>query len=339
MGGREAHAPVGAEVVKAVVFTSAGANEVVRLEARPDPEPGEDEVVVQQRFGGLNPANLAQRAGSYSPSSSGPQDVPGLDVAGVVVARGRRVTAWEVGDRVFGIVGGGGLAERVVVHERCLARIPDSLDDRDAAAVPEVFITAHDAIRSQENLRPGETLLVHGANGGVGTAAVQIGVSLGARVLAVVRSQATAGALDELGAEVIEDDGFEHAVLERTGGGGADVILELVGAVHFPANLDAIAVYGRISVVAAGQEHEATIPLSTLMRKRVSVRGSTLRTRPLEGKILAIRAFEREVVPQLATGRLRALIDSVFPAEEITAAFDRLEGRGKFGKILIEFAH
>jgi NADPH:quinone reductase len=322
--------------VRAVTFVGAGGNEVVHLVERPDPVPGPDEVVVAQRYGGLNPANLAQRAGKSSPSSSGPQDIPGLDAAGTVVACGERVTSWRVGDRVFGIVGGGGLASRVVVHERCVARIPESLDDRDAAAVPEVFITAHDAIRSQENLSPGETLLVHGANGGVGTAAVQIGVALGAHVIGVVRSAQSADAVAELGAEMVIDERFAEQVLELTAGGGADVILELVGAVHFPENLRALATHGRISVVA-GSGDLAQVPLVELMKKRASIRGSTLRSRPLERKILAIRAFEREVVPQLATGRLRALIDSVYPAKEVTSAFDRLEGRGKFGKILIDF--
>jgi NADPH:quinone reductase-like Zn-dependent oxidoreductase len=248
------------------------------------------------------------------------------------------VTAWAPGDRVFGLVAGGGLADRVCVHERCVTRVPDVLDERAAAAVPEAFITAHDAVAVQAGLRPGEVLLVHGAAGGVGSAACQIGVSMGARVLGTVRSQAAREAIEALGGEVVDDEGFAAAVLERTGGRGTDVVLELVGAPHFPGNLEALAPLGRIVVVGVGAGQEVSLPLLALMGKRATLRGTVLRARPLEEKGTAVRAFEREVVPALATGRMRPLVDSVFPAAEIRAAFDRLEGRGKLGKVLIEFS-
>lgn len=323
--------------MRAVVFAGAGGNEVVRLEERPDPDPGTHDVLVGVRYAGLNPADVLQRAGRYPPPPASPPDVPGLEVAGTVLACGEGVTAWRPGDRVFGLVGGGGLADRVVVHERCVTRIPSSLGDREAAAVPEAFVTAHDAVCTQAGLRPGETLLVHGAAGGVGSAACQIGALAGARVLAAIRSEPGAGALDALGAEPIPDDGFANAVLERTDGRGADVILELVGAPHFPGNLEALAPGGRIVVVGVGAGHETTFSLLALMQRRALVRGTVLRPRPLEEKALAVRAFEREVVPALASGRIRPLIDSVFPAERVTDAFDRLESRGKTGKVLIEF--
>jgi NADPH:quinone reductase-like Zn-dependent oxidoreductase len=224
------------------------------------------------------------------------------------------------------------------VHERCVTRVPEALDEREAAAVPEAFITAHDAVAVQAGLRPGELLLVHGAAGGVGSAACQIGVSLGARVLGTVRSQAAREATAALGVEPVDDDGFAAAVLELTGGRGADVVLELVGAPHFPGNLDALAAKGRILVVGVGAGQEVPLSLLALMGKRATLRGTVLRARPLEEKGIAVRAFEREVVPALASGRMRPLVDSVFPAGEIRAAFDRLEGRGKLGKVLIEFA-
>jgi NADPH2:quinone reductase len=324
--------------VRAVVFTGAGGNEVVRVEERPDPVPSGEEVVVRARFAALNPADLIQRAGSYPAPPGSPADVPGLEVTGVVEACGERVSAWRRGDRVFGLVGGGGLADRVLVHERCLARVPDRLDDRDAAAVPEAFITAHDAVRSQAGLTPGETLLVHCAAGGVGTAAVQIGLVTGARVLGVVRSDRAADAVRELGGEPIEDEGFARRVAEATDGRGADVVLELAGAPHFEGDLEALALRGRILVVGVGAGHEATIQLRKLMQKRAVVRGTVLRPRPLEEKAAAVRAFEREVVPALEDGRMRPLVDSVFPAAEVTDAFDRLAGSGKVGKVLIEFS-
>ncbi len=324
--------------MKAVVFTGAGGNEVVRVEQRPDPVPGDEDVLVRVRFAGLNPADLQQRAGRYpAPPGSSP-DVPGLEVSGVVESCGAGVTAWAPGDRVFGLVGGGGLADRVAVHERCVARVPDALDERDAAAVPEAFITAHDAVSSQAGLRPGEALLVHGASGGVGSAALQIGVSMGARVLGTVRSDAAADLVSGLGAEVVRDEGFAEAVLELTGGAGVDVILELVGAPHFPGNLDALARKGRIVIVGVGAGQEISLPLLSLMVKRASIRGTVLRARPLEEKGTVIRAFEKEVVPALASGRMRPLVDSIFPADDIASAFDRLEGSGKLGKVLIEFS-
>jgi putative PIG3 family NAD(P)H quinone oxidoreductase len=316
--------------VRAVVFTGAGGNEVVDLQERPDP-------ALRQGFAGLNPADLAQRAGRYPAPPGSPADVPGLEVAGTVERCGERVSAWQEGDRVFGLVGGGGLADRVLVHERCVARVPDALGEREAAAVPEAFITAHDAAVVQGGLRTGETLLVHGAGGGVGTAAIQLGVQLGARVLATARNAPATDAAAELGAEPLPDEGFAERVLEATGGAGADVILELVGGMHFPGNLDALARKGRLVVVSAAGGNEVTLPLLALMVKRAVVRGTVLRARPLEEKAAAVRAFEREVVPGLAAGRLRPLVDSVYPAAEATAAFDRLAGSGKLGKVLLDF--
>ncbi len=264
-------------------------------------------------------------------------DIPGLEVAGTVEHCGERVSAWSVGDRVFGLVGGGGLADRVLVHERCVARVPDTLDEQDAAATVEAFVTAHDAAFSQAELRPGETLLVHGAGGGVGTAAVQLGVSNGARVLATVRNDAARQVVERLGAEALPDESFADAVREATGGTGVDVVLELVGGIHFPANLDVLALRGRIVVVSVAGGNEVELPLRALMVKRATLRGTVLRSRPLEEKAAAMRAFEREVVPGLATGRLRPLIDSVYPVADVADAFERLASRGKTGKVLLDF--
>ncbi len=324
--------------MRAVTFDGAGGNEVVEVLERPDPLLGTDDVLVAVRFAGMNPADLLQREGRYPAPPGSPPDVPGLEVAGSVIAVGERVTGWAVGDRVFGLVGGGGLADRVAVHERCLARVPDTVSDAEAAGAPEAFITAHDAAMTQGELRMGETLLVHGAAGGVGSAAVQIGIGAGAHVLGSVRSDRAASAVRALGAEVVPDDGFVPSVLELTGGRGADVILELVGAPHFPANLDALADRGRILVVGVGAGEEVTLPLRALMRSRATLRGTTLRARPLEQKAAAVRAFEGGVVPLLADGRARVLIDSTFVVGDVHAAFDRLASRGKIGKVLLEFA-
>jgi NADPH:quinone reductase len=321
--------------VRAVVFVGAGGNEVVRLVERPDPEPGPEDVVVAPRFAGMNPADLHQRLGRYPAPPGAVADVPGLEVAGAVVAAGDRVTAWEVGQRVFGLVAGGGLADRVVVHERCVTLVAERLSDAEAAATPEAFITAHDAVLTQGALRPGETLLVRGASGAVGAAAVQIALAAGASVLGSVRSDDAAAVVTELGAEAVRDEDLAAAVSAATGGRGADVILELVGAPHFPANLDVIATLGRIVVVGVGAGSTIELDLMGLMRRRAVMRGTMLRARPLEDKANAVRAFEREVVPMLADGRVRARVDATFPADKVHDAFDRLEERS--GKILLEF--
>src|SRR4051794_34666520 len=206
--------------VRAVVFAGAGGNEVIRLEELPDPVPGSEELLPRVTHAGLNPADLSQREGSYPAPPGSPSDIPGLEVSGTVEACGAQVLGWKPGDRAFGLVGGGGLADRVVVHQRCVTAVPDALDEPGAAAVPEAFITAHDAIRIQSELSMGETLLVHGAAGGVGSAAVQIGVTTGASVFGSVRSADAAALVRELGGEPVDDAGFADEVLAATGGRG-----------------------------------------------------------------------------------------------------------------------
>jgi putative PIG3 family NAD(P)H quinone oxidoreductase len=320
--------------MRAVVFTGVGGREVMRLEERPDPAPLDHEVVVAATHAGVNTADLAQRAGSYPAPPGAPQDVPGLEVAGTVVACGDAVTGWKVGDRVFGLVGGGGLADRVTVHERHVTAVPSHLGDRDAAAVPEAFITAHDAIVVRADLGLGDVLLVNGANGGVGTAAVQIGLLAGAHVIANARSAEARARLEELGAEPVGPDDVAERVRAA---GGADVILELVGAPNIAADLDALAPKGRIAIVGTGAGADAQLALGKLMGKRGHIFGTVLRARPLEEKAAAVRAFAHDVVPFLGDGRARPVVDRVFPAELAADAFDHMQRSGKFGKVLIFF--
>ena len=323
--------------MRCIVFTGAGGNEVVELQERSDPDPGPEDVIVRQPFAGLNPADLQQRAGKYPAPPSYPADIPGLEVCGRVERCGERVQAWKTGDRVFGLVGGGGLADRVLVHERAVARVPDSLDDEDAAAVAEAFITAHDAVAVQAALRPGDHLLVHGAAGGVGSAAIQIGVRMGARVIGVVRHEPGRELVRSLGATPVDDDDFVAAVAHETDGHGADVVLELVGAPHFPGNVEALAVRGRLIVVGVGAGQEVQLSLLRMMQKRATLKGTVLRARPIEEKGAAVRAFEREVIPALAAGTIRPLVDRVFDAGDAPAAFDHLAAPGKTGKVLLRF--
>jgi NADPH:quinone reductase-like Zn-dependent oxidoreductase len=320
--------------MRAVTFTGAGANEVIAVVERPDPVPRGDDVLVEVRFGGLNPADIAQREGRYPAPPGAPTDVPGLEVAGTVIACGPTARRFSPGARVFGIVGGGGLADRVLVHERHVTEVPEALDELAAAAVPEAFITAHDAALTQGQLRPGELLVVNGANGGVGTAAVQIATVCGARVLATLRDRSLHEAVARLGATVAQPEELHEAARAE---GGANVILELVGAPNLEPDLRALAPLGRIVIVGTGGGAATTLDLRLVMGRRARILGTVLRARPLEEKALAVVAFTREVVPHLATGRIAPLIDRVFPASDAVEAFDRLEARGKLGKVMLDF--
>jgi putative PIG3 family NAD(P)H quinone oxidoreductase len=318
--------------VRAVVFIGIGGPEMMRLEERPDPEPGDDEVLVAVRYAGVNTADLAQRAGAYPAPPGAPQDVPGLEVSGIVVAAGKAARDFAEGDRVFGLVGGGGLANRVLAHARHVTRVPERLSDEEAAAVPEAFITAHDALVTRGSLRLGDVLLVNGANGGVGSAGVQIGVVAGARVLASARSGHEQ--LAELGVEPVTPEETLDTVREV---GGADVVLELVGAPNLDRDLDALATKGRIVVVGTGAGAVGELSLGKLMGKRAAIHGTVLRARPLEEKAAAVQRFAHEVVPHLASGRIRAIVDRVFAAEDAAEAFDHMASSGKFGRVLLAF--
>ncbi len=321
--------------MKAVTFSGQGGNEVVSLQERPDPEPTAHEIRVAARFAGVNWADVAQRMGNYPVPPGSPQDIPGLEVAGVVDAVGPGVAAWRPGDRVFGVVGGGGLANRVCVHERQVAAVPASLGEDVAAAVPEAYITAHDAVFTRAGLMLGEVLLVNGANGAVGSAAVQLGLAVGARVVANVRSVGTAGTHGRAGALVVTADSVASQLAAL---GGADVVLELIGAPNLALDLGVLALRGRIVVVGTTGGAETGISLHRLMVKRASLYGTVLRARPLEEKAAAVQAFARSVVPLLAAGRALPKIDRVFPAAEVTEAFDYLARPGKSGKVLLEFS-
>ena len=320
--------------MRAVTFDGAGGNEVVRVEDRPDPVPADHEVVVAARYAGVNWADVAQRAGHYPAPPGSPADIPGLEVAGLVQAAGPGVRTWRAGDRVFGIVGGGGLADRVRAYERHLVAVPDDMADDIAAAVPEAYITAHDAIFTRCGLELGEVLLVNGANGAVGSAAVQLGLAAGARVVASIRSPGTGKALAAAGAIVASPDEVAGQLAAL---GGASVVVELIGAQNLEADFGVLAVKGRIVVVGTPAGADGAISLRALMGKRASLYGTMLRARPVEEKAAAVQAFARSVLPLLAAGRALPRVDRVFPAAQAAAAFDYLVQPGKSGKVLLDF--
>jgi len=301
----------------------------LRVAERPDPEPGAGELLVRVRASGLNGADMLQRRGAYPAPPGSPADIPGLELAGEVVGLGAGARRFSEGERVMAVVGGGGQAELALVHERACMPVPDGLDWPEAGGLPEVFVTAHDAVFTQAGLRPGEHLLVHGAAGGVGTAAVQLGRAAGARLTATVRREELRPLVAELGARAIAPEGFgEH--------GPYDVILELVGAANLAENLDSLAIGGRIAVIGVGGTGPVgEINLVALMGKRGSIHASTLRARPLEEKALCMRRVEKEVLPMFETGALRVPVAETFPLEAAEAAYERFTAGGKLGKIVV----
>src|SRR5262249_30719482 len=269
----------------------------IEVADHPDPEPQDGQLLVRVRAAGLNGADIMQVAGHYPPPPGVPKDIPGLELAGEVIAMGRRVERFEPGDRVMGIVAGGGQAELAVIHERTAMPVPEELDWTAAGGVPEVFTTAHDALFTQAGLQVGERLLVHGAAGGVGMAAVQLGVMAGARVTATVRHEACRNQVAAFGAPAIEPAGFaDH--------GPVALILQLGGAINPSDNFEALATCGRIVVIGLGAGAVSEIDLRMLMGKRAVLRGSTLRPRPIEEKAITARLLEKMVLPGFVSGDL-----------------------------------
>jgi putative PIG3 family NAD(P)H quinone oxidoreductase len=298
------------------------------LREHPDPQPGAGEILVRVRAAGLNGADMIQRRGGYPAPPGWPQDIPGMELAGEVAALGPGPSRFTDGDRVMAIVGGGAQAELCVVPEQLLTAVPATLDWPAAGGLPEVFITAHDALFTQCELVFGERLLVHGGAGGVGTAAIQLGVAAGARVHATVRSEELREQVAGLGATVLAPEGFaEH--------GPFDVILELVGALNLTGNLQALATGGRISIIGCGAGSTTEIDLRALMGKRGRIHGSTLRARSLEEKALATRLVERSVLPWFESGALTVPIAATYPLAEVAAAYERFAAGTKFGKVVV----
>ena len=300
----------------------------IAVEEHPDPVPGDSDLLVRVRGAGLNGADVHQLKGRYPAPPGAPQDIPGLELAGEVVDCGPGVQRFEVGDRVMSIVAGGGQAELAVVHERTAMPVPEELDWEAAGGVPEVFTTAHDALFTQAGLRTGERLLVHGAAGGVGTAAVQLGQMAGARVTATVRNPDLRKRIDALDVHAIDPEGFEEH-------GPFDVVLELVGGPNMPGNLAALATGGRIAVIGVGAGAKTELNLGILMAKRATIHASTLRARPLEDKAATARCVERSVLPGFVSGDLSVPVCATYPLDAVADAYERFQAGGKLGKIVL----
>jgi putative PIG3 family NAD(P)H quinone oxidoreductase len=325
--------------MRAAVITAPGGPDVLELLDRPLPVPGAGEVLVRVRASALNRADLIQRAGRYDAPPGVPADIPGLEFAGDVVANGPAAALWPLGARVAGLVGGGAHAEYLVTHERAVAAVPDTLDWATAGAAPEACITAHDALVTQANVRPGETVLVHAAGSGVGLAAIQIARELGARVFGTARGaeklEAARAAGMEAGLSPSQPGWVASAAREWTGGRGIDVTLDLVGGDYIRETIPAMALQGRMILIGMLAGTEGSIDLRAMLSRRLTVRGTMLRSRPLEERIAVTGAFAREVMPWLASGAVQVRIDASFPLADIAAAHRLLESNGTIGKVAL----
>jgi putative PIG3 family NAD(P)H quinone oxidoreductase len=327
--------------MKAVTIAKhGGIDNLEVLEVETPPAPTAERVRVRVRAAALNRADILQRLGRYPAPPGFPQHIPGMEFAGEVDEVGAEVRLWQRGQRVFGITGGGAQAEYVVVPENHLAEVPANLDWTEAAAVPEVFITAHDALFTRANLRPGETMLVHAAASGVGTAAIQLARAAGARAFGTSRTPDKLERVKEYGLSnsvVVADDplALVPAVAEWTGGRGIDVIIDLVGARYLEANLKALAAKGRLILVGTPAGAAAMLDFSVVMGKRLTIVGTVLRARSTEEKATATRLFAEQVVPLLADATLKPVVDRVYRIAEVREAHARMESNESLGKIVL----
>ena len=328
--------------MKAVVFAGKGGPELAEIREIPEPVAQRGEVLVRVRAAALNRADLLQRRGLYPPPPGYREDVPGLEFAGEVAALGSGVVGWKVGDRVMAIASGEAQAEYVIADPFMLLRIPEEMGFAEAAAIPEAGITAHDALVTLGGFRSGGTALVHAVGSGVGTMALQIAKAMGGTVVGTARSadkleKARALGLDHAILVGKEDPKFADDVKRITGRRGAPVVIDFVGAPYMAENLASLAPQGTIVLVGTMGGPKATVDLGVLMRARGRVVGTVLRPRPLFEKIQATQAFAREVMPLVASGRVKPVLDRAWPASQVKEAHEQLERNDSFGKVVLEF--
>jgi len=324
--------------VRALIIARHGGPEVLEIRDVAEPVAGLEEVIVRVRASALNRADILQRRGLYPAPPGVPADIPGLEFAGEVESCGALVTTLQPGDRVMGIVGGGGQAERLRLHERLCLRVPPGLGFEEAAAIPEAFLTAYDALFARGGLRPGESVLLHAAGSGVGTAAATIATVAGARVVALSRSAEKRRRLAAMGLHRVLDPAeadLAAAIRMALGGEGVDLTIDFLGAATWPLNLEVASVRGRLVLVGTMGGSRVEADLGALMRKRLTVVGTVLRSRPLEEKIDLVQSFARTMLPLIAAGRLRPVVDRVLALDDAAAGHAAMETNENFGKIVL----
>lgn len=324
--------------MRAVVITEPGGPDVLKIQEVPDPIPGPDDVLVEVKASALNRADTLQRQGGYPAPPGSPDNIMGLEFSGVVMEAGSLVRDLSEGDRVFGLLGGGGYASRVVTHSRMCMRIPGNLDFVQAAAVPEVFFTAYDALFNQCELAMGESVLIHAAGSGVGTAAVQLAHNAGAYVFGTAGSEDKLRGAAELGMDVginYREQDFSDVVREHTGGSGVDVLLDVIGGDYWERNLASLALRGRLVLVGTMGGGGVEADLRPLIFKRLRVHGTVLRSRPIEEKIALTNQIKRHVLPLISSGAIKPVVDMVYPFAKASEAHRHMESNTNFGKIIL----
>ena len=322
--------------MKAVVITRPGGPEVLEIQEVETPEPVGEQVRVRVRASGINRAELLQRMGAYPAPAGSPQNIPGLEFAGDVDAVGSLARKWKPGQRVMGLVGGGAQAEYLVTHEDLLVEIPHNLDYVQAGSIPEAFMTAHDALFMQADLQMGERVLIHAVGSGVGTAVVQLARAAGATTFGTSRTPAKLEAARALGLDMgLSAQNFAADIQRLTNEAGVNVVIDFIGAPYLEQNLQALALWGRLVFLSTMGGSHGDVNLGILMHKRISMRGVTLRTRTLEEKMAVTRRFAAGVVPLLANGQVKPVIEQIYPLDEIAEAHKAMGENRNFGKLVV----
>ncbi len=322
----------------AAVISEPGGPEVFRIQEIPDPTPGPEDVLVEVKATALNRADLLQRRGRYPAPKGIRGDVPGLEMSGIILAAGELVEGFSEGDRVFGLLGGGGYAEKVITNFNMIAKVPDNLTFNQAAAVPEVFITAYDALFNHCGLDIGESALVHAVGSGVGTAAIQLAKNIGAMTFGTAGSQEKLDKAKALGLDFgvnYNEETFSEVIKTNTEGRGVDVILDVIGAPYWVDNLSSLAIKGRMVIVGTLGGATQEVNLGSLMQKRLTIHGTVLRARSIPEKTTLTQQFIKHVLPLLSDGRIEPVIDKVFPLQEVSDAHIHMENNANFGKIIL----
>lgn len=322
--------------MRAAIITRPGGPEVLEIHNVEKPEPSGEQVRIRVRASGINRADLLQRAGGYPAPPGSPSNIPGLEFAGEVDAVGPLVNMWKPGQRVMGLVGGGAQAEYILSHEGLLVEIPQNLDFVQAAGIPEVFMTAHDALFAHAGLQMGERVLIHAVGSGVGTAAIQLAHAAGATTFGTSRTPDKLQRAKDLGLDTgLSDQNFASEVNNLTNGEGVHVVIDFMGASYIEQNLQALAMWGRLVFLATMGGLQAHVNIGMLMGKRISMRGVTMRTRTLEEKLTVTRHFATSVLPLLASGKVKPVIEKSFALEEIGEAHRVMGENRNFGKLVV----
>ncbi|WDF56527.1 NAD(P)H-quinone oxidoreductase [Mucilaginibacter sp. KACC 22063] len=326
--------------MKAVVITQPGGPEVLQVQDRPQPKPGANEVLIRVAAAGVNRPDVFQRKGNYPAPAGVPTDIPGMDIAGTVVEAGANVTRWQVGDKVCALVGGGGYAEYCVAPEGQCLPVPDNVSMIEAASLPETFFTVWTNVFDRGQLQPGESLLVHGGSSGIGVAAIQIAKAMGSKVYVTAGSDEKCAFCENLGADTAinyNKHNFKELIMNLTDGKGVNVILDMIGGDYTPDNLHCLAEEGRLVQINAVKGNTVQVDIALVMRKRLTITGSTLRSRDTFFKAAIAQNLEKHVWPLLASGMIQPVIYETFAAEQVAKAHELMESSRHMGKIMLSF--